>query len=277
VDDRVERPRRWRRRLLGAAALGAVASLVLVLTGGPIAWPFDWLLNVGAPVVVDAARMPDDGRVRVVVLQHGLFRTAASLGRLERSLQAHGYEVINVGYASTRAPIEDHARSLAAVIQARAARGAVHEWRFVGHSMGGLVIEEYLRSPGAVEPVACVYLGTPHRGAMLADLRKRWFLFRWAMGTTAAGQLSPGDAFHARPLPWLPRSGAIVGDIGSGNAAIPGDDDGTVAVGEAALPNPARTIHVAAGHTGLTTSPQALRQVLHWLALRAFAPDPRPQ
>jgi triacylglycerol esterase/lipase EstA (alpha/beta hydrolase family) len=277
VDERVHRPRRWRRRLLGTAVVGAVASLVLLLTGGPVAWPFDWLLNLGAPVVVDAARAPADGTVRVVVLQHGLFRTAASLGRLERSLRAHGYEVMNVGYASTRAPVEVHARSLAAAIASRSARGAVHEWRFVGHSMGGLVIEEYLRSPGAVEPSACVYLGTPHRGAMLADLRKRWFLFRWAMGTSAARQLSPGDAFHQQPLPWLDRSGAIVGDIGSGNSAIPGDDDGTVAVGEAALPVPARTVHVAAGHTGLTTSRQALRQVLHWLAFRAFAPDPRPQ
>ena len=254
--------------MVGASAL---ASGLVVLLGGPIAWPFDVALNLGAAVEVPELRAAAGGR-RVVVLQHGLFRTAASLGRLARTLEANGYEVLNPGYPSTRAPIEAHAEALAAAIAARRRAGPVEAWAFVGHSMGGLVVQEYLRRADPVEPWACVYLATPHRGAVLADLRKRWFLFPLAMGTTAAFQLSPGDALHQRPIRWPERSGTVVGDLGDGNAAIPGPDDGTVAIGEATFAGAAASVVVRCGHTGITTAEVSLRQVLHFLQHGGFAP-----
>ena len=243
----------------------------MVLVGGPIAWPFDVVLNLGSVNTQPDLRAPVDGRRRVVVLQHGLFRTPASMARLQRTLEAHGYEVLNPGYASTQDRIEAHAVRLQTAIQGSSA-AAVDEWCFVGHSLGGLVIQEYLRSPGAVQPRAVVYLGTPHRGAMLADLRKHWFLYPLLMGTAAAMQLSPGDAFHRQRLPWPERTGAIVGDLGAGNAVIPGNDDGTVAVDEATFPGAVAITHVAAGHTKLTVADEVLRQVLQFLRHGGFAP-----
>jgi pimeloyl-ACP methyl ester carboxylesterase len=263
-----------RRRARIAAVVGvlAVASGAMIVAGGPIAWPFDVLINLGAAVDAPELRAPADGKVRVVVLQHGLFRTHASLGRLARTLEHHGYEVLNERYASTNDFVDAHADRLAAAVAARAAAGPVDEWSFVGHSMGGLVIQEYLRRPGSVQPRACVYLGTPHRGAVLADLRGEWFLFRLAMGTKAALQLSPGDPFHERPIPWPERCGAIAGDVGDRNPSIPGDDDGTVGVLEATGPGFAANVRLPFGHTRMTVAPEALRQVLHFLAKGTFAP-----
>ena len=255
--------------LLGALAL---ASGAVILAGGPIAWPFDVVINLGGAVEVPELRAPADGKARVVVLQHGLFRTHASLGRLARTLDQHGYEVLNPGYPSTNDVLAAHAARLAAAVHARAAVGPVDEWSFVGHSMGGLVIQEYLRRPDAVTPRACVYLGTPHRGAILADLRGHWFVFRWTMGTKAALQLSPGDPFHRQPIPWPERSGTVVGDVGDRNVAIPGDDDGTVGVAEATFVGCAASVRVPFGHTRMTVAPPVLRQVLQFLAKGAFAP-----
>jgi len=260
------------RRVGGAALALALGSGFVVLAGGPIAWPFDVALNLGEGVHEPGLAVPADGRTRVVVLQHGLFRTAASLGRLERTLQAAGYEVLNPGYASTCAPIASHAAALAAAIAARGAAGRVDEWAFVAHSMGGLVVQEYLRRPDAVVPCACVYLGTPHRGAVLADLRKHWFLFEWAMGTTAACELSPGDVLHQRPIPYGDRSGTVVGDRGDGNASIPGPDDGTVGVAEATFAGARASVTVPCGHTAITTARPVLRHVLHFLRHGGFAP-----
>ncbi|MFY9345273.1 MAG: hypothetical protein WAT39_22475 [Planctomycetota bacterium] len=269
--------RRWWHWFGGVVAALAALFAAGVLLGAPVAYPFDLVHNLGGVVGVATLRAPADGKVRVVVLQHGLFRTARSLGRLQRTLAAHGYEVLNPGYPSTRGTIEQHAVALAAAIETRRAGGPVDEWAFVGHSLGGLVIEQYLRSPGAVAPAACVYLGTPHRGAMLADLRRHWFVFRWAMGTGAACQLSPGDPLHRLPLPWPERSGAVVGDLGAANPAIPGHDDGTVAVAEAHLPGAKAEVTLPVGHTGLTVADAALHQVLHFLAKGAFAPVPARQ
>lgn len=262
--------RRWRRGALAVCAVLLVGSGVGVLAGWPVAWPFDVLMNLGGVPEHPELRAPADGKVRVVVLQHGLWRTTASLGRLERTLRAHGYEVLNPGYPSTNATLEAHAERLAAAVAARSAAGPVDAFAFVGHSMGGLVIQEYLRRADAVVPWACVYLATPHRGAVLADLRKHWFLFQWAMGDLAAAQLSPGDAFHRRPIPCASCSGTIVGELADDNPSIPGKDDGTVAVDEATFAGAAATVTMPFGHTRITFAEPVLEAVLHYLRHGTF-------
>jgi triacylglycerol lipase len=269
--------RRWRRWFAWSAAAVVALFVAGVLLGLPVAWPFDVVLNLGAVVDRPDSRAPNDGKVRVVVLQHGLFRTSASLARLARSLEHHGYEVLNPGYPSTRERLDASAARLHHAIAARQTQGRVDEWAFVAHSMGGLVVQDYLRRPDAVAPRACVYIGTPHHGAILADLRRHWFVFRWTMGTAAAYELSPGDLRHQLPTPWLDRSGAIAGDLGDGNATIPGNDDGTVGVAEAQLPGAAGALCVPFGHTRLTVAPLVIEQTLHFLAKGAFATSPGKQ
>jgi triacylglycerol lipase len=270
---------RWWRRvgqtLLALAALFGIG----VLLHWPVAYPFDVLMNLGGSVEAPELAAPNDGTVRVVVLQHGLFRTSASLGRLQRCLERHGYEVLNPGYPSTAASIASHAERLAAAIAARRGLGPVDEWHFVAHSMGGVVIQDYLRRPDHVEPTTCVYVGTPHRGAVLAELRRHWFLFRWAMGTTAACELAPSDPRHGLPIPYAERSGALVGDVGAGNPDIPGNDDGTVGVVEATLLGARAVSHLPHSHTALTTAAATQRAVLQFLRHRTFPgavlPEPR--
>ena len=274
-------PAKKRRRWLRIAGLVlaslAIAHFVAVCFGIVISWPFDVAINLGGDLSVPALQAPADGRRRVVVLQHGLWRTPASLGRLERTLRAHGYEVHNPGYPSTRERIEDHAVLLHAVVESIYATAPVDELSFVGHSLGGLVIEQYLRAADARPVTACVYLATPHRGALLADLRKHWFLFPLLMGHTAAIELSPGDALHQRPIPAADVSGTIVGDIGEGNASIPGHDDGTVAIDEASLAGARDSVTLPLGHTRISCDPAAILQVLHFLKHRGFAPVAEPR
>lgn len=256
------------------AAIGVVVAYVVAVLGGlPVAWPFDYPSNLGFTPVREDLRLPADGKRRVVVMQHGILRSHYSLGRIARTLREHGYEVHNLDYPSRTATIDAHADLLAAAIGRIQKDGAVAEFAFVGHSMGGLVIQEYLRRAGAPEPSACVYVATPHRGAILADLRKHWFGFRLVMGTEAADQLSPGAAVHRRPIPFVERSGCIIGDIGEGNASIPGHDDGTVAVAEAALPG-AASVLLPFGHTRIAFHPRTAEQVLVFLRRGTFEGSP---
>lgn len=268
--DVLGRWRRWLERghwtLLGLTVVYGVLAVLRV----PVAWPYDFVANLGGAVDVPELRAPADGLRRLVVLQHGMWRTSQSMARLERTLRQNGYEVLNPGYASTEDTIEAHAARLAEALERRLADAPVHAIAFVGHSMGGLVIEQYLRRPDAREPWACVYIATPHRGAILADHRHHWFPFRWVMGERAAGQLRTTDALHRQPIPWPQRSGAIVGDIGAGNASIPGADDGTVGVGEATFPGAAATAKVPFGHTRIAVVPPVHRLVLRFLLAGDF-------
>lgn len=234
--------------------------------------PFDYAWNVGNGPFDASLCVPASAKPKLVVLQHGLWRTEVALSRLARALEAHGYRVCNEGYDSTDTTIEAAAAKLAREVDAAvAAAGGAVDLAFVGHSLGGLVIEECLRQRPAFEPFACVYVAVPHSGAVLCDLRKHWWPFPWIMGTGAALQLSPGDAVHARPIPFVERSGAIVGDRGEGNASIPGRDDGTVAVAEATLAGAADTIVVPRGHTSIASADETIRQVLHFLQTSRFA------
>lgn len=266
---------RWRRWGAALVLVGMLAFGAGALLRWPVCYPFDVLWNLGAVVEIDGCGCPDDGRVRVVFLQHGLWRTSASLGRLQRTLEHHGYEVVNPGYPSTEDVLEGHAKRLRDAVEARFAEGPVDEVSFVGHSMGGLVIQEYLRRDDAREPAACVYLATPHRGAVLAAKRRHWFPFGWVMGEQAAHQLSPSDAFHRQPIPMGARSGTIVGDLGEGNAAIPGPDDGTVGVDEATFAGAAASVRGPFGHTRIVVMDEVLRQVLWFLAKGDFAAMPK--
>ena len=256
---------RWARRALFAVALLGTAFVVAAVLRVPVCLPFDFVWNLGPAVTADDLRPPNDGKVRVVFLQHGLWRTPMSLDRLERSLAASGYEVVNCGYPSTEDRIEGHAQRLRDAVERRVAAGRVDELSFVGHSMGGLVIQEYLRRDDAREPKACVYVASPHRGAILADKRHHWFAFRLAMGDLAAGQLVTSDAFHLQPIPFGGRSGTVAGDIGPGNGSIPGHDDGTVGVAEATFAGCADAITVPFGHTSIVIRERVLRQVMAFL------------
>lgn len=262
---------RWLRRgalLFVGLSAAFVAGVILRL---PVCLPFDYACNLGPTVVAPELAAPEDGRTRVVFCVHGLWRTSESLDRMARSLAAAGYDVINVDYPSTEDRMAGHGARLRDLVEARFAAGHVDEVSFVGHSMGGLVIQEYLRRADARTPQACVYVATPHRGAILADKRRHWFLFRWAMGDLAAGQLRTTAPLHAAPIPYPDRSGTIAGDIGAGNAAIPGPDDGTVGVSEATFVGAAEAVVVPFGHTSIKLRERTIRLVLQFLRDGSFA------
>lgn len=267
--------RLWKPACLLPAALLA-AFLVGVVLHAPVCWPFDVVWNLGPAVDAPDLRCARDGKVRVVFLQHGMWRTPRALDRLERTLRHQGYEVINEGYPSTDDYLAGHAQRLRDVVEARCQQGKVDEIAFVGHSMGGVVIHEYLRRADARTPTACIYIATPQRGAILADKRRHWFLFELAMSNKASFQLATVDPIHLLPIPCPERSGAIVGDIGSGNVDIPGHDDGTVGCSEATFEGVKDTIVVSYGHTRIVVMDEVLRQVLHFLSKGGFARPGKP-
>ena len=262
--------RAWLRRLGVTLTLLLVSCATATALRAPVCLPFDYLWNLGAAIDAPPLQLPLDGKARVVFCQHGLWRTPMSLDRLARSLELNGYEVVNTGYPSTEGFLQDHARRLRDAVEVRLAAGPVDEISFVGHSMGGLVIQEYLRRADARVPRACVYVASPHRGAILADRRRHWFGFPFVMGDRAAMQLCTTDPHHQQEIPRGEISGAVVGDIGEGSRSIPGRDDGTVGVDEAVFDGLADAITLPFGHTSIAVREAAIRQVLHFLRRGAF-------
>ena len=264
--------RRWLRRIAVF-----VLSYVVALAAGCMApaAPFDAAVNL-VPAPADAGLDAPETPPTLVVMQHGICRSSWSLWRLERALEAHGYEVLNPSYPSTQGHIEDHAALLERKIEKHLAERAGPEPRicFVGHSMGGLVIRRYLEREKARRPHCCVFIATPHRGAHLATERKDLWAFKLFMGAKAAFQLEPGHPFYDS-LGRVPceRVGTIYGGAGDDegwNDDIPGDDDGTVGVAEAQLPEQTDALRLELGHTRISFAEASIVQVLHFLKHGTF-------
>lgn len=211
---------------------------------------------------------------KVVILLHGLGRTRAATHGLEKYLTAHSnFTVLEFGYASTRAEVADHAKSLAHVIEGL---DGVTEIDFVAHSLGNLVIRHYLAD--ANDPALgrvpdprirrIVMLGPPNNGARMAELLSNNSLYKTLTGTTGA-ELGTGWPELQRHLatPDCP-FGIIAGarpDQKARNPLLDGGDDLVVSVRETRLPGADDFLVLPVVHTFMMDDPQVREVTLRFL------------
>ncbi|MDD4279267.1 MAG: hypothetical protein PHX74_05970 [Candidatus Sumerlaeales bacterium] len=175
----------------------------------------------------------------VVFLVHGITRDNTDMARLQQAFHRAGYTVVNWHYPSTQLSIPDIAEEFVAVIGKYAHKK--RKLHFVGHSMGGIIIRYALKDYKTDDATLgrLVMIGTPNKGAYLADVLAQTKLYKMLLGP--AGQdLRSGDIGMCFRAPQPPLSfGVIAGGTGfpiGMNPMIHGDNDGIVAVSETYLP-----------------------------------------
>lgn len=103
-------------------------------------------------------------------------------------------QVLCVDFSDRYGSNVDHADELAAAATRLRAEGGVDRVDVVAHSMGGLALRRYVQD-GADTVRTAIFVGTPHRGTMLAYLA-------WGRG---GREMRPGSDFlrrlNAQPLP----------------------------------------------------------------------------
>lgn len=195
-----------------------------------------------------------------VVLLHGLALWPGYMAPMARRLAARGWSVRTVGYRSRH---QDFAASVAEVRAEIADLAHVH---LVGHSLGGLIAAELLRSDTGGRIGRAVQIGSPNLGSPQAD-RALWIRpVRCFYGPVLRQLQCHDDA----PDP-DDRIGAVAGVIWPNIAG--GQGDGVVRL-ESAVAAAGDHVTVRVMHTLLPLSAQVARHVARFLADGRF--DERP-
>lgn len=212
-----------------------------------------------------------------VVLLHGMARSRLSMWPMEVYLKRSGYKTINRGYPSTERSIEEIAeKDVAGAVKECRSAGA-RKIHFVTHSLGGIVVRQYLQTNSVPEGSRMVMLGPPNRGSELADNMKDLTAYKWLNGP-AGQELGTDDGSMLKKLKPVPvEVGVIAGDISLNplySSMIPGPDDGKVSVENTKLDEMRDFIVIAMSHTFMMNRPDVMEQVLHFLEHGRFDHGP---
>lgn len=213
-----------------------------------------------------------------VILLHGLSGTRGLMSEMERKLEAQGFCVINFGYASTKACVQELTVGLESVLRNL---DGVHSVSFVGHSLGNLIVRhmlfrfEYL---GLEPPVAfhrMVMISPPNQGAHLADTlgqRRIVKLLRIKVIDQLAPHVGWDDLNRQMVVPNF-EFGILAGGRGNDRGyfcCLPGDDDGLLTVRTYYLPGVTDYEQVGGLHQLLPKNDLAIEATIHFLKCGHF-------
>jgi len=210
-----------------------------------------------------------------VVLLHGLGRTSFSMKRLEWALQRANYRVVNLAYPSTRLSIEDIAnRWLDERLRERIPEpNARINW--VTHSLGGIVVRQYLSNHPLERLGRVVMLAPPNQGSELADRLKNKWLYRLLTGPSGQELGTDAAGVPKRLGPARFELGVIAGDRSLNplfSSWIPGASDGKVSVRSARLDGMRDFLVVHHSHTWIAWNRQVTTAVVRFLQTGNFRP-----
>jgi pimeloyl-ACP methyl ester carboxylesterase len=205
----------------------------------------------------------------LVILVHGLWMTGVEMGLLARRLRAAGFCTRAFRYVSVIRDVPQHAARLADFLR-KVDGPQIH---FIGHSMGGLLVQHALYEFKGARIGRVVALGTPFGGSWAARQILQYGWLRPILGKPGQSLASGSGQTWGH----LPELGIIAGELSFGSGKLLGEmpqpNDGTVTVEETRCKGAKAHLTLRVTHYGLLFSPKAAAQAIHFLNNGTFATE----
>lgn len=221
-----------------------------------------------------------------VVLLHGLLRSDSSMATLEQALSEQGYTVVNMDYPSTEYPIEHLADTYVAqaINQCHThthsnTHSAINSninsnTHFVTHSMGGILVRDYVDRHGSAGIGRVVMLGPPNQGSEAVDKLRFLPVFGWLHGP-AGLQLGTDQQSRVKQLGAVDFELGVIAGTQSINpllsVLIPGRDDGKVSVENTKVLGMKAHKVMSVTHPMMMKNAEVIGQTVQFLATGTFA------
>lgn len=201
-----------------------------------------------------------------VILLHGLARSSSSFSRMESVLNDNGYFAVNYNYPSRKYNIEKLAKdSIDNALSQCPENSKVH---FVTHSLGGILVRQYL-STGKIKNLGrVVMLGPPNKGSQVVDKLKNVPGFVWFNGPVGRELGTGSTSIPVRLGPADFYVGIIAGTRSINpilSSMLPDPDDGKVSVENTKLEGMADHITLPVAHPFLMRNKDVIDQVVYFL------------
>lgn len=214
-----------------------------------------------------AASEPGD----CVILLHGLARSSKSMIPLGEQLQAAHYTVVNQDYPSREYTVADLASIAIPPALAECRAQSAQRIHFVTHSLGGIVLRQYLLNNSIPELARVVMFAPPNKGSEVVDHLKYMPGF-YLLNGPAGLELGTGE--NSVPSQ-LAKQGPVTFDLGviAGTRSInlllsmhlPNPDDGKVSVASTKVEGMRDFMTLPVSHPFIMKDPTAIAQTLHYL------------
>lgn len=232
-----------------------------------------YLFGVCLPIVFVLAWLPEPSQADepagdCVVLLHGLARTAASMQDMQENLQKSGFLVANIDYPSREHPIEELAYlAVPSGITSCLAQGATRI-HFVTHSLGGILVRQYLAGNTIPDIGRVVMLAPPNHGSEVVDNMRDVPGYLWLNGP--AGQQLGTDADSVPiNLGSVKVDVAVIAGTNTINLILstylPDPDDGKVSVASARIDGMCAMLTMPVSHPFIMEDGDVIDEVIAYL------------